>query len=161
MKIIIRYWILDNFQILLEPLKLYGEGNYALTSVKEVKVTKSFLLLSEETRNCQNRELYEDCLTREFGREAMKICSCVPDHLLGDNNAEVWMDPFKVFIAELRVVRFSFSTQMCPDLCYYIECRMNHSKYQNSSSDISLRRRDSEVKIISIITVIPIQTAIL
>ena len=70
----------------LEPLKLYGEGNYALTSVKEVKVTSSFLSMSEEKRNCQNEERYEDCATREYLKRVKEICSCIPENLMGQDD---------------------------------------------------------------------------
>ena len=45
---------------------MYGEGNYALTAVKEVSVTKSFLGLSSEDKKCQNLESLEDCSTRSY-----------------------------------------------------------------------------------------------
>ena len=34
---------------------MYGEGNYGLTAVKEISVTKSFLGLKEEDKKCQNK----------------------------------------------------------------------------------------------------------
>ena len=45
---------------------MYGEGNYALTAVKEVSVTQSFLGLSSDDRKCQNLESLEDCSTRSY-----------------------------------------------------------------------------------------------
>ena len=45
---------------------MYGEGNYALTAVKEVSVTQSFLGLSSEDKKCQNLESLEDCSTRSY-----------------------------------------------------------------------------------------------
>ena len=75
-----------------EPLKLYGEGNYALTSVKEVRVTDSFLSMSAERRNCQNEERYEDCATEDYLKRVKKICSCIPESLLEET------DDKKVFI---------------------------------------------------------------
>ena len=70
----------------LEPLKLYGVGNYALTSVKEVKVTSSFLSMSAEKRNCQNEERYEDCATEEYLKRVKEICSCIPENLMGQDD---------------------------------------------------------------------------
>ena len=82
----------DVINYLKEPLKLYGEGNYALTSVKEVRVTDSFLSMSAERRNCQNEERYEDCATADYLKRVKKICSCIPENLLED------ADDKKVFI---------------------------------------------------------------
>ena len=48
------------------PRQMYGEGNYALTAVKEVSVTQSFLGLKEEDKKCQNLESLEDCSTRSY-----------------------------------------------------------------------------------------------
>ena len=45
---------------------MYGEGNYALTAVKEVSVTQSFLGLKEEDKKCQNLESLEDCSTKSY-----------------------------------------------------------------------------------------------
>ena len=48
----------------LEPVLLQGEGEYNLNVIKDVKVTESFLTLSEEDRGCQNSENIDDCTTR-------------------------------------------------------------------------------------------------
>ena len=45
---------------------MYGEGNYGLTAVKEISVTKSFLGLKEEDKKCQNLESLEDCSTKRY-----------------------------------------------------------------------------------------------
>ena len=45
---------------------MYGEGNYALTAVKEVSVTQSFLGLKSEDKKCQHLESLEDCSTRSY-----------------------------------------------------------------------------------------------
>ena len=50
----------------LAPRKMYGEGNFALTAVKEMSVTNPFLRLKEEDRKCQNLESFEDCTTRSY-----------------------------------------------------------------------------------------------
>ena len=71
-----------------EPLKLYGEGNYALTSVKEVVVTDSFLSMKAETRNCQVDELYEDCETEEYLERVRTVCSCIPVNLMTEERNE-------------------------------------------------------------------------
>jgi hypothetical protein len=45
---------------------LEGEGNYALTSVKEIDGTEAFLALDDDIKLCQNKELLADCSSREF-----------------------------------------------------------------------------------------------
>ena len=44
----------------LAPRRMYGEGNFALTAVKEMSVTEPFLGLKDEDKKCQNLESFED-----------------------------------------------------------------------------------------------------
>ena len=37
-----------------------------------------------EKRNCQNDELYEDCATNEYLERVKRICSCIPENLIGE-----------------------------------------------------------------------------
>ena len=60
--------------------------------MKEVRVTDSFLSMSAERRNCQNEERYEDCATGEYLERVKRICSCIPENLLGE------ADDIKVFV---------------------------------------------------------------
>ena len=60
---------------------LYGEGDYALTDVKKVVVTKAFMNLDEEIKSCQNIETYKDCLTKEFIMMGLEMCNCTPYEL--------------------------------------------------------------------------------
>ena len=60
---------------------LTGEGTYALTAVKEIDVTEEFLGLDTETINCQNKELFEDCTTRQYLEKLQQECLCVPYRL--------------------------------------------------------------------------------
>ena len=55
-----------------------GEGTYALTAVKEVTVTDEFLGLGMKKTNCQNKEKYEDCTTRQFLEKVVQECKCIP-----------------------------------------------------------------------------------
>ena len=56
---------------------MYGEGNYALTDVKEIETTEAFLNLDEEIKDCQNLETYELCRANEY-RIGLKSCNCTP-----------------------------------------------------------------------------------
>ena len=60
---------------------LSGEGNYALSVIKEVEVTDDFLGLQLPTRKCQNDEKYEDCTTRKYLTKLENECHCVPYRL--------------------------------------------------------------------------------
>ena len=57
---------------------LFGEGQYNLHSMKEIKVTDSFLGLDKDTRNCQNIESYIDCESRLHLKNLRKACGCLP-----------------------------------------------------------------------------------
>ena len=60
------------------PIILYGEGNYALTDIKSIRVTEDFLGLGERTTNCQTEESRADCLTRKYQAKLVDTCHCVP-----------------------------------------------------------------------------------
>ena len=60
------------------PIILHGEGTFAMSAVKEIRVTEDYLGLEEETRKCQNQESFEECTTREYIEMVTKDCNCVP-----------------------------------------------------------------------------------
>ena len=64
-----------------EPLSLFGEGNYALTDVKEIVGTEAFLSLDEGIKLCQDFETYQDCMTKEYIKNGVEKCSCTPYEL--------------------------------------------------------------------------------
>ena len=64
-----------------EPLILYGEGNYALTAIKEIDATEGFLNLGEEIIDCQNIETYLECQTRDYMQMGLEECKCTPYEL--------------------------------------------------------------------------------
>ena len=61
-----------------EPLTFDGEGNYALSNVKEFDVTSGFINLGEEVTECQDQESFEECNTRNYLQVARKDCGCTP-----------------------------------------------------------------------------------
>ena len=63
------------------PLKLFGEGNYAITDIKEVKVTEEFLGLDTATRGCHRNSELEHCETKTYIEKAKRHCHCIPSHL--------------------------------------------------------------------------------
>ena len=66
------------FYLLLDPVGLFGEGQYNLHSLKEIIVTESFIGLNQKTRNCQNDETYSDCKTRHYIKNMRQQCGCLP-----------------------------------------------------------------------------------
>ena len=64
--------------LLLEPVTLIGEGKFNLNDVKEIKVTESYLGLSQDVRGCQNEETMEDCSTRYYRETILQQCGCLP-----------------------------------------------------------------------------------
>ena len=66
-----------NFYI-LDPVGLFGEGQFNLHSMKEISVTDSFMGLDKDTRNCQNIETYDDCKTRLHVENLRQECGCLP-----------------------------------------------------------------------------------
>ena len=67
------------FSILnLDPVGLFGEGQYNLNNIKEIAVTDSFMGLERETRKCQNIETFDDCKTRLYVEQLRQKCGCLP-----------------------------------------------------------------------------------
>ena len=59
-------------------MKLLGEGQYNLNSMKEIFVTESFLELDRSTRKCQYIETYDNCKTRLHLENLRQKCGCLP-----------------------------------------------------------------------------------
>ena len=64
--------------MLVDPVGLFGEGQYNLHSMKEVSVTESFLGLNQDSRQCQNIENYDTCNTRLHLENLRQKCGCLP-----------------------------------------------------------------------------------
>ena len=90
------------------PLKLYGEGKYALSAVKQIKVTEEFMKLDDEIKNCNNRQSYEECATKAYLEHLKQECKCVPYELrnysrLDEVNVNISLFMFKLMIQTLCV----------------------------------------------------------
>ena len=59
---------------------LFGEGNYAITDIKQVKVTEDFLGLDKDTRGCHRNSELEECETKTFLEKAKQRCGCIPSN---------------------------------------------------------------------------------
>ena len=78
--LIISWLIIDyKFQ---DPLRLYGEGDYALANVKEMDGTEGFLSLADEVKKCQNKESVLECEANAYLASGRTKCDCVPHHLM-------------------------------------------------------------------------------
>ena len=62
----------------LDPVKLIGEFQFNLQSLKEISVTDSFLGLDVKSRKCQNIETINDCKTKLYIENMMQTCGCLP-----------------------------------------------------------------------------------
>ena len=68
---------------------LYGEGQYALSNVKQIDATEAFLSLDEKTRGCQNEVTLEDCWMKIYLKDGMDRCKCIPYSLKNYSKQEV------------------------------------------------------------------------
>ena len=77
-----KHWVLTKFiKRSVEPLYIYGEGNYGLSAVKEIDVTKGFQNLDERIKECQSFESLKKCFKKEFFKRGYAKCQCTPFHL--------------------------------------------------------------------------------
>ena len=63
------------------PVVVYGGGNYALTDIKEIKVTEEFLSLGPAITDCESRQFRSDCNTARYQETVAASCSCAPLNL--------------------------------------------------------------------------------
>ena len=59
-------------------MKLIGEGKYNLNTLKEIKVTESYLGIDRDVRACQNIQTIEKCRTQKYIRGIIGTCGCLP-----------------------------------------------------------------------------------
>ena len=63
------------------PVILFGEGEYNLDVLKEIRVTESFLRLDQDVIKCQNEESQDSCRTRQYIDTLKNECGCLPYNL--------------------------------------------------------------------------------
>ena len=49
-----------------------------MNALKEISVTESFLGLSQEAKDCQNTETFNDCVTKNYLDQMRQKCGCLP-----------------------------------------------------------------------------------
>ena len=64
--------------IIVEAVKLIGEGEYNLNALKEIRVTESYLGLDQDVRQCQDDEPLINCTTRQYLDTLKGECGCLP-----------------------------------------------------------------------------------
>ena len=76
----------------LEPVKLTGEFQFNLQSLKEINVSDSFLGLDVTSRKCQNIETYNDCKTRHYIKNMTQVCGCLPlSHIMSEEVCNIYI----------------------------------------------------------------------
>ena len=71
---------------------LEGEGHYALTAIKDIKVTEEFLGLGREITRCQTRESRADCVSRRYEEQVLTSCHCAPLYIRSQFPQEVYIN---------------------------------------------------------------------
>ena len=61
--------------IIVETVKLIGEGQYNLNALKEIVVTDSYIGMDQD---CQDDEHFVNCTTRQYLKTVLKECECLP-----------------------------------------------------------------------------------
>ena len=59
-------------------MTLYGEGEYNLNVLKQIKITDSYLGLDQNVRGCQNDISFTDCTTKQYIDTLLDQCGCLP-----------------------------------------------------------------------------------
>ena len=76
--------IFCNTSIILEPLKLIGDGEYNINILTDIKVTESYLGLDRNVRKCQNEEPFFNCTTRKYIDSLLRECGCLPFNIFAN-----------------------------------------------------------------------------
>jgi len=72
-----------------EPVLFNGEGDYSLNSLKEIKVTESYLGLDQDVRECQHKEPLNNCTTRHNIEFILHKCGCLPLSIRVENKVNI------------------------------------------------------------------------
>ena len=74
-------WEAFIYFVILEHVKLIGEGEYNLNVLKEITATESYLELGVGDRGCQNEEPLHNCTTQHYIETFLDQCGCLPFYL--------------------------------------------------------------------------------
>ena len=86
-------------------MKELGGGIYSISAVKEIKVTDGFHSLTEEQKQCQILETYEDCMTQQLWDRMNKNCGCIPFELQNFTSSSVRISvSFDVYLKPILMV---------------------------------------------------------
>ena len=62
----------------LDPVEIFEEGQFNLNNLKEISVTESFMELDINARECQKKDIYDDCKTWLHIKNLGQECGCIP-----------------------------------------------------------------------------------
>ena len=72
-----------------EPVTQFGDGEYNLFAMKEIKVTESYLGLDKNIRECQPEEPFYNCTTRMYHDTFIEQCGCLPLNIITSNEEAI------------------------------------------------------------------------
>ena len=80
---VMKAFLCQVFNFLLEPMKLMLDNDYIykIKEVKEIVAKDSILALDQDIRKCQDDEVFNDCVTRNYMNAMTSNCQCLPFHL--------------------------------------------------------------------------------
>ena len=83
------------------PVRLVGEFQFNLQSLKEITALESFLGLDIDARKCQNIETHNDCKTRLYIKNMTQECGCLPlSHIMTEKVCYNYIE-FSTFSLEI------------------------------------------------------------
>ena len=88
--------------LIAEVVKLVGEGEYNLDSLKEIKVTDSYLGLDQEERGCQNEEAIDNCTSRQYHNTILGKCRCLPLNMRASHKVNILILSVEIFFQSTK-----------------------------------------------------------
>ena len=67
-------------------MEQYGEGNFRLGDVKQIRTTADFTSMDKDIIGCQTDTSYENCVTDMYLEALINECSCLPYSLQNYTN---------------------------------------------------------------------------
>ena len=86
------------FPLFSEPVRLHGQGDFALTDVMLMESTEGFLSLDVSATECQNETTVLECRSMKYLETGKELCRCVPHYLRSYHKSvsfNSWIKPRK------------------------------------------------------------------
>ena len=97
---------------MLAPYTDSRSGRYAITAIKKMSGTESFMGLPESERKCQSEE-FEDCYTRKYFARVQERCGCIPLSLSSKNEVRNFQHLEISFLESLWPSRLQLHNGVC------------------------------------------------